>query len=94
MKPNKVEISLFHARCEAARAVLASQCDAEAFLREAGLSLFRKSPRTQIVYTLAPKYLYRDYFGAKIYTVWAHRPLGHYDFVWIQVRLRNNRLGL
>ena len=26
-----------------------------------------KGPCTQIVYTLAPKYLYRDYFKAKVY---------------------------
>ena len=26
-----------------------------------------KGPGAQIVYTLAPKYLYRDYFEAKVY---------------------------
>ena len=39
---------------------------------------FRKLPCTQIVYTLAPKhwYLYRDYFKAKVYTIWVHGTLG------------------
>ena len=27
-------------------------------------------PRTQIAQTLAPKYLYWDYFKAKVYTIW------------------------
>ena len=31
-----------------------------------------KGPCTQIVYTLAPKYLYRDYFKAKVYAIWVH----------------------
>ena len=31
---------------------------------------------TQIVYTLAPTYLYRDYIKAKVYTIWVHGPLG------------------
>ena len=35
-----------------------------------------KGPRTFLVYTLAPKYLYRDYFKAKVYTIWAHGMLG------------------
>ena len=30
---------------------------------------FPKGPCTQIVYPLAPKYLYRDYFKAKVYTI-------------------------
>ena len=34
-----------------------------------------RGPCTQIVYTLAPKYLYRDYFKAKVYTIWVHGPL-------------------
>ena len=33
-------------------------------------------PCNQIVYTLAPKYLYRDYLKANVYTVWVHGPLG------------------
>ena len=37
---------------------------------------FPKGPCTQIVYTLAPMYLYREYFTAKVYTVWVHGPLG------------------
>ena len=28
-----------------------------------------KGPCTQLVKTLAPKYLYRDYFKAKVYTI-------------------------
>ena len=30
----------------------------------------------KIAYTLAPKYLYRDYFKAKVYTIWVHGLLG------------------
>ena len=37
---------------------------------------FPKGPCTQIVYTLAPKYLYRDYFKDKEYTIWVHGPFG------------------
>ena len=36
-----------------------------------------KGPCTQVVDTLLPKYLYRDYFmakDAKVYTCWAHGP--------------------
>ena len=40
--------------------------------------LIPKGPCTQIAYTLAPKHLYRDYFKAKVYTVWVHGPLGYY----------------
>ena len=29
------------------------------------------------VYTLAPKYLYRDYLKAKVYTIWVHGLLNH-----------------
>ena len=35
-----------------------------------------KGPCAQIVYTLAPKYPYRVYFKAKVYTIWVHGPLG------------------
>ena len=35
-----------------------------------------KGPCTQIVYTLAPMYLYREYFKANVYTIWVHRPSG------------------
>ena len=35
-----------------------------------------KCPCTQIVYTLALKYSLCRYFGAKVYTSWAHGPLG------------------
>ena len=34
-----------------------------------------KSPCTSIAYTLAPKYLVRDYFKAKVYTIWVHGSL-------------------
>ena len=35
-----------------------------------------KGPCTQIVYTLALKYLYRDYTEAKVYDIWVHGPSG------------------
>ena len=37
-----------------------------------------KGPCAQIVYTLGPipMYLYREYFKAKVYTIWVHGPLG------------------
>ena len=41
-----------------------------------GCGAFPEGPCTEIVYTLAPKYLYRDYFKAKVYTIWVHGPLG------------------
>ena len=31
-----------------------------------------EGPCTQLVYTLASKYLYRDDFKAKVYTIWVH----------------------
>ena len=37
---------------------------------------YPKDPCAQIVYTLAPKYLYRDYIKAKVYTICVHGPLG------------------
>ena len=37
--------------------------------------VFPKGPCAQLVYTLAPKYPHRDYFKAKVYTIWAHGPL-------------------
>ena len=41
------------------------------------LGVYPKGPCSQIVYTLALKYtsLYR-YFGAKLYAIWVHGPLG------------------
>ena len=36
-----------------------------------------KGPCTQIVYTLAPKYLNRDYIEAIVYTIWVHGPLAY-----------------
>ena len=33
-------------------------------------------PCTQTVYTLGPKYLYRDYFKAKVHSIWVHGPVG------------------
>ena len=38
--------------------------------------MFPKGSCTQIVYTLGPMYLYREYFKAKVYTIWVHGPLG------------------
>ena len=35
-----------------------------------------KGPCTQIVYTSGPMYRYREYFKAKVYTIWVHGPLG------------------
>ena len=35
-----------------------------------------EGPCTQIVDTLALKYLNRDYFKAKVYIIWVHGPLG------------------
>ena len=40
------------------------------------MCLIPKGACTQIVHTLAPKYLYRDYFEVKVYTIWVHGPLG------------------
>ena len=37
--------------------------------------LYPTGPCTQIVYTVAPKYLYRDCFKSKVYTIWVHGPL-------------------
>ena len=39
------------------------------------LILFPKDPCAQIAHTLAPKYPNRDYFKAKVYTIWVHGPL-------------------
>ena len=33
---------------------------------------YPKGPCTQIVYTMAPNYLYRDYCKAEAYTIWVH----------------------
>ena len=38
--------------------------------------LMPKGPCTETVYTLTPKYRYRGYIKAKVYTIWAHGPLG------------------
>ena len=52
------------------------------------LTLYPEGPCTHIVYTLGPKYLYSDYFKARVYiyiyiyiyiythTAWIHGPLG------------------
>ena len=48
---------------------LAAACSFEACAYPLG-------PCTQVVYTLAPKYLYRDYFKAKAQTIWVRGPLG------------------
>ena len=39
-----------------------------------------KGARTQIVYTLGPMFLQREYFKAKVYTIWVHGPLGQRTF--------------
>ena len=41
-----------------------------------GRSCYPKGPCTQIVYTLGPMYLYREYFKANVYTISVHGPLG------------------
>ena len=38
-------------------------------------ALLPKGPCTQIVYTLGPMYPLREYFKAKVYTIWVHGPL-------------------
>ena len=45
-------------------------------LQAAARDITFKGPCTQIVHTLAPKYLCRDYFNAKVYAIWVHGPLG------------------
>ena len=35
-----------------------------------------EGPCAQIVCPVGPKYLYRDYFKAQVYTIWVHGPLG------------------
>ena len=45
-------------------------------------------PCTQIVCTLAPKYLYRDYFEAKVYAFWVHGPFGKRKGLSYQKRFR------
>ena len=47
-----------------------------------GFSVYPKGPCTQRGYTLAPKYLYRDYSKAKVCTIWVHGPLGLGFRVW------------
>ena len=39
---------------------------------------YPKGPCTQLVYTLAPKYLYRDYFKANVYTLFGDMDLEGY----------------
>ena len=50
---------------------------------------FPKGPCAQIVYILAPKYLFRDYFTAKVYTIWVRGPLGYsnHSSPWIVISL-------
>ena len=38
-------------------------------------SAYPKGPCAQIVNTLAPKYLCRDYFKSNVYTIWPHGPI-------------------
>ena len=42
-------------------------------VQDLGLGLRVHVPKK--VYTLAPKYLYRNYIKAKVYTIWVHGPL-------------------
>ena len=35
-----------------------------------------KGPCTQKIFTLGPRYLYRDYFKAKVHSIWVHGPVG------------------
>ena len=45
--------------------------------RDSGFRVYYpKGPCTQIVYTLAPKHLYRDYFKAKVYLFGCMDPWG------------------
>ena len=44
------------------------------FLKVEGIQ-FPKGPCAQVVYTLAPKYLKREYFMAKVYASWVHGTL-------------------
>ena len=44
-----------------------SECDASCRYGQDEKELSLKGPCAQIVYILAPKYLYRDYFKAKVY---------------------------
>ena len=40
-----------------------------------GYMAYPMGPCTQIEYTQAPKYLYREYFKAKVDAIWVHGPL-------------------
>ena len=40
-------------------------------------SIGHKGPCTQIVFTLGPMYLYREYFQANVYTIWVHGLIGN-----------------
>ena len=51
-------------------------CGGSPFCLALHVKLCPKGPCTQIVYTLAPKYLYRDYFRARVYTIWVPGPVG------------------
>ena len=60
------------------------------------MGLGYKGPCAQRVYTLAPKYLNRDYFKANAYTSWAHGPLGYTTIVEVgpQTHCKDSLLGL
>ena len=49
---------------------------------------------TQIVHTVAPKYLYRDYFKAKAYTSWVHGPLGYSTCCWLSIIFSLYRIAI
>ena len=50
-----------------------------------------KCPRAQIVYTLAPKYVYRNDFKAKVYNSRVPGTLGGSDKMWLRVERRRSR---
>ena len=50
---------------------------------------------TQIVYRLVPKYLSTDSFNAKVYTIWAHGPVGGYiNPKKLEIGLRTKSAGI
>ena len=58
-----------------ARAFVTTPCasvDSNCYLRDCTNPW---GPCTQILYTLARKYLYRDYIKAMVYAIWVHGPL-------------------
>ena len=52
--------------------MIAENCRERSFLDLVVVIANPKGPSTRIVYTLGPMYVYREYFQAKVYTVWVH----------------------